>query len=78
MRDYYEQALRLSRIIRQLPHIEEFTIDHVHREYNADADGTANEAIDLFQSHLHMNGIVILDSWLQTDFAQRLNDILHN
>ncbi len=50
LQDIYENALELIREIRQSPATEDFRIEHVYREYNADADATANETIDMFVS----------------------------
>ena len=75
LRDSYEIALRLMREIRDLPEVEDFTVEHIYRDYNVNADATANETLDLFQSHLHANGIVILESWRQSDFHRRLAEI---
>ena len=38
-------------------------VEHVYREYSAEADGAANEAIDLYNAECHINGIVISANW---------------
>ena len=59
----YTQCLR--RLERLRAHIQQHSvqIEHVYREFNADADGTANESIDSFQPQAHTNGIVINENW---------------
>ncbi len=38
-------------------------IEHVYRECNANADGTANEAIGGFSLHRHRNCVVVDEDW---------------
>ena len=35
----------------------------MYREFNADADGVANEALDRYRRSLHIDGIVVNDNW---------------
>ena len=50
---------------------EEVLIEHVYREFNGDADGTANETIDNYLASLHLSGVVIDEGWFHFD-ASRL------
>ena len=63
---FYEQALDLVELLRQDERLERFEIKHVYREYNADADATANETIDRFQTQAHQDGVIIQENWLPT------------
>ncbi len=38
-------------------------IEHAYREFNCEADGAANEAIDCNQRSWHVDGIVIFAGW---------------
>ena len=42
---------------------EEMKIEHVFREYNSEADGLANEAIDAYDASIHTSGVVVNDRW---------------
>ncbi len=51
LRPLYEEGLALIRRIRRCRQITQFSIEHVYREFNADADATANETIDRYRSN---------------------------
>ena len=47
LRPLYEQALDKLRHLRTALGMANLRVIHIYREYNADADGAANEALDL-------------------------------
>jgi ribonuclease HI len=59
----YEQAFVLFRNLRNHPNITSVQIQHIYREFNAEADGLANEALDSYDTARHVGGVVISDSW---------------
>ena len=59
----YEQCLGLLRQLRESPHTREVFVQHVYREYNSDADGLANYALDTYRVEEHSNGIVLDYAW---------------
>eukprot|EP00973_Karenia_brevis_P047540 6597910-Karenia_brevis.AAC.1 len=54
---YYEKGLQLLRYLRARPHVRNILIEHVVREFNADADGLANLALDFYSAADHANGV---------------------
>jgi hypothetical protein len=38
-------------------------VQHIYREFNADADGLANYAIDNYIMQAHVGGVVIRENW---------------
>ena len=69
---FYEQALELVESIREEETLESFQIMHIYREFNADADGTANKNIDGFQPQIHKDGVVIRENWLPTEIPETI------
>ena len=61
---FYGHAIQLLDSIRRAPQSEQVIVEHIYREFNSDADGLANYAIDHYDPHLHVDGIVVNDSWL--------------
>jgi len=59
----YEEGMRLISLIRRCPEITFFEISHIYREFNADADSVANEAIDTAMQRNIQHGIVISHNW---------------
>ena len=60
LRPIYEECLGLiDRINHGSGSHRRITIQHVYREYNADADSLANQAIDEYDGSLHSDGIVV-------------------
>ena len=64
----YMECLELLHRLRTRPHGGEVLVEHVYREYNGDADGLANEAIDAYDGTAH-NGVVVDDCWYTFDEA---------
>ena len=63
LRSLYEEGLSLMTAIENDADILHFTLEHVYREFNADADSTANEALDAPVAQRMSNGIAILEHW---------------
>ena len=59
----YCRAIQLLDSIRRAPHTQDAIVEHIYREFNSDADGLANYAIDKYVPHLHLDGVVVNDSW---------------
>ena len=81
--EYYERALQFMSRIRRIERIEQFTVKHIYREFNVNADATANETIDRYRQEIHSNGMVIQENWNRTllSDAQRASinaDVLPN
>ena len=57
--------------------IQSLKIEHVYREYNADADSIANETIDNYIWNVHRDGLVINENWnptrLPPDILESIN-----
>ena len=68
----YEETLELIRDIRQTNTTIDFQIEHIYKEFNADADSTANETIDAYQMQIHASGIVIFKDWRVDSFRAQL------
>lgn len=64
----YEECLGLLQRLRARTHSGEVSVEHVYREYNGDADGLANEAIDAYDATA-LDGIVVDDCWYTFDEA---------
>ena len=63
LKHLYEEGLRLMAQRRQNDAQENFICEHVYREYNAVADGVANEVAALYSNRLHPDDVVINDNW---------------
>ena len=59
--DYYERGLSLVRQLQDICADGEFSIQHVYREYNADADSLANIAV---ANRGRDNAVVVNEAWL--------------
>ena len=59
----YTQCLRWLERLRAHIQPHSVQIQHVYREFNTDADGLANYAIDRFNASAHVGGIVLRDNW---------------
>lgn len=76
--DINERGLKLIGRIHQISWCESFKLQHVYREFNSDADATANEAIELAmrQSVNAVMQIMINDNWDPSGLAQPLSHVL--
>ena len=63
---HYERAINILNSLRRAPQIFSVAVEHVYREFNSDADGLANLAIDGYQPHVHTDGVVSNDNWFQS------------
>ena len=61
----YEEGLRLMRLLRNSAVIQSFTLEHVYREYNSQADGVANQVLTNYSHVLHRSGVVVDANWTQ-------------
>ena len=61
--DQYERAIDILNSLRGAPQISSVAVEHVYREFNSDADGLANLAIDGYLPHVHTDGVVLNDRW---------------
>ena len=59
MRPLYEEALQLLSSLRADELVEEALVEHMYREFNADADALANIDIDAHRPHEHIHGRVV-------------------
>ena len=64
--------------IRQHRCIQLFALEHIYREYNADADGIANEAIDAYDRLVHVSKVVVDQNWLGFHLTELHRLSLHN
>ena len=69
LQPFHETCMSMLRELRRRNQDGNVQIEHVYREFNADADGTANEAIDGFISRIHADGIVVNEHWDDTPDA---------
>ena len=60
---HHETCMRMLRELRRLNPDGCVEVEHVYREFNANADGTANEAIDGYAQRQHLDGIVVNEGW---------------
>ena len=58
----YEQAITLLERIKLNPVITDFVVQHIYREYNADADGLCNAILDTVHHKLSDN-FFIEENW---------------
>ena len=58
----YTEALDLLAVLRARRNTTAVIVQHVYREYNADADGLANYAIDQ-RALARPNGVVLSENW---------------
>jgi ribonuclease HI len=63
----YERAVILLQTLRNRPSVNNVIITHVYRDYNAEADALANQAIDGYSAARFPNGCVIDDNWTVFD-----------
>ena len=63
LQPYHESCMRMLRELRRRNPDGHVDVEHVYREFNANADGTANEAIDSYVGHVHVDGVVIDEAW---------------
>ena len=59
----YMACLDLIGILRRRAGPEHVQVQHIYREYNGDADGLANEAIDRYDARQHQGGVVVDLGW---------------
>ena len=59
----YARAIDALNSLRSAPHAPSVSVEHVYREFNSDADGLANLAIDNYRPHIHTTGVVLNDGW---------------
>jgi len=59
----YERALGLLRQLRLRPGVADILVEHVYREFNADADGVCNAVLDMARSSPDAYGFVINNNW---------------
>ena len=57
--------------------VHQFSLEHVYREFNADAYAVANEALDATSVHQRLDGIIIAENWHRTAFSGQLLDSLY-
>ena len=60
---YYEHALDLMLRLRNRPNVNGLHVQQVYREYNGEADGIANEALDRYTLARHPDGRVVDEHW---------------
>ena len=60
---YYTRALNLLTTLQRASDVISIRVEHVYREYNSDADGLANAAIDGYSPRHHVDGVVINEGW---------------
>ena len=58
---YYERALSLLQPLRDRGATVQ--VEHVYREFNSDADGIANEVLDLYDEQVHRDRVVVSVAW---------------
>ena len=74
LRTLYEEGLEIIQRIRLISNISYFEIQHVYREFNANADSTANESIDNF----HGAPVVVNGSWRPCVLSARVLEALRD
>ena len=60
----YTRCLQLLERLRAHVAPNTVRVQHIYREYNGDADGLANYALDQYNSQRHPNGIVCNQGWV--------------
>ena len=63
----YEHAIILLHTLRNRPSVNNVIITHVYRDYSAEADALANQAIDEYSAARFPNRCVIDDNWTVFD-----------
>ena len=63
LKPLYMEASSLLDELRASPTSNTVRVEHVYREYNGDADGLANLAIDQYQPSIHNGGVVLSEGW---------------
>ncbi len=63
LQEHHESCMQMLRDLRRLNPTGTVDVEHVYREFNASADGTANEAIDSYVPQRHPDRIVIDEGW---------------
>ena len=61
----YTEALEHLSALRASSAIDEVIVEHIYREYNAEADSLCNIAIDTYDPHIHHMGRVVWEAWRQ-------------
>ena len=59
----YSHALELLSRLRSDDNVLDVIVEHIYREFNADADSLANLAIDGFDPSIHTDGRVVWENW---------------
>ena len=75
LRPMYEECLRILSLIRHSDDIQSMAIEHVYREFNAEADAMANESID---EYLGTRVSIINRGWHPFNVSQVLSHTLHD
>ena len=64
LKPYYETVIVRLNALRALGGVEDVVVEHVHREFNSDADGMCNAALDLPPTHCpDAHGFVLNLNW---------------
>ena len=61
--DLYSRALELLSTLRSNDNVLDVLVEHIYREFNADADSLANLGIDGYLPTVHHDGRVLWDNW---------------
>ena len=64
-----EQCWSLLNEIRAGDPSAQVWVEHVYREFNVEADGLANEAIDSYVPAMHQTGVVVNDRWIDESMS---------
>ncbi len=59
----HEECMSILRDLRRSRDGQEVVVEHVYREFNAEADGTANKAIDSYSPARHRDDVVVNEGW---------------
>eukprot|EP00973_Karenia_brevis_P067904 9446944-Karenia_brevis.AAC.1 len=79
LRPLYEEGLRLLTALRQHSLVQSFELEHIYREFNADADSLANEAIDKYQEQAGASRVVVEHNWRQMNISASVRaSLLHH
>ena len=66
----HEPCMLMLRDLRRQNPNGKVEVEHVYREFNTNADGTANEALDSYVARLHADGVVVNESWHTSQAGQ--------
>ena len=61
--ELYSHALDLLSRLRSNDHVLDVLVEHIYREFNADADSLANLAIDGYLPSVFLDGRVLWENW---------------